>query len=103
MQGVEKHGPYGSNGPPNWSAVLDSRQSVKELSICYLYVVNGIEYVCGIEFVVADNCGSTTTKMIGYKGDVDSDKVTYSFILPPLLFIYLFRPLKFLHYSYSLY
>ncbi|KMT12849.1 hypothetical protein BVRB_4g089410 [Beta vulgaris subsp. vulgaris] len=73
--GVEKHGPYGSNGPPNWSVVLDSIQSVKELSICYLYVVNGIEYVCGIEFIVADNCGSTTTKMIGYKGDVDSDKI----------------------------
>ncbi|XP_057540484.1 uncharacterized protein LOC130818353 [Amaranthus tricolor] len=58
----EKHGPYGSTSPPNWSIVIDSKQSVKEVLIYSGYIVDGIS------LVLVDSVGKTMIKSSGGQG-----------------------------------
>ena len=62
MQSDEKHGPYGSTSPPNWSIVIDSKQSVKEVLIYSGYIVDGIS------LVLVDSVGKTMIKSSGGQG-----------------------------------
>ncbi|XP_021715251.1 horcolin-like [Chenopodium quinoa] len=69
MQAIEKHGPFGSNSPPNWNVILEERARIKEIIIRYGFIVDSIG------FLLEGSNGRTTAKLFGGRGGACS-KIT---------------------------